>query len=62
NPNIIRYNHDLDKAKYYIELIGYSSNSSIIGLDPSDLFFLTLSVMVVILTFKRKQIIKVKKY
>ncbi|MHA1762120.1 MAG: ABC transporter substrate-binding protein, partial [Candidatus Heimdallarchaeota archaeon] len=55
NPNIIRYNHDLDKAKYYIELIGYSSNSSIIGLDPSDLFHLTFSVLVVILLFKRKR-------
>ncbi|MHA1435754.1 MAG: ABC transporter substrate-binding protein [Candidatus Heimdallarchaeota archaeon] len=56
NPNIIKYDHDLEKAKYYLELAGYSSNSSIIGLDPSDLFYLTFSVFVVILVFKRKQI------
>ena len=53
NPNIIRYNHDLEKAKYYLELAGFSTVIS--GFDIFDAIQLSFSVLVLILVIKRKQ-------
>ncbi len=54
DPNIIQYNHDLEMAKYYLELAGFATVIS--GFEIFDLFQISFSVLVVILVFKRKQI------
>lgn len=56
NPNIIRYDYDLEKAKYYMELAGGIQTTVINTLDFFVVFQLSFSVLVVILVFKRKQI------
>ncbi|MHA1186977.1 MAG: ABC transporter substrate-binding protein [Candidatus Heimdallarchaeota archaeon] len=54
NPNIIQYNHDLEKAKYYMELAGYAE-PVIMGFEFADWLCLSFIVSIFILTFKRKQ-------
>jgi len=62
NPNIIRYDHDLEMAKYYLDLAGYTNVSLVTGFNAFDLFFLSFSILVIIVIFKRKKRIKVKKH
>ncbi|TFG00002.1 MAG: hypothetical protein EU542_08490 [Promethearchaeota archaeon] len=59
NPNIIRYNNDLEKARYYMELAGFDMNSivtlpSTISSIPSDVeipgfeLWITIGTIIVI--------------
>ncbi|MHA1435808.1 MAG: ABC transporter substrate-binding protein [Candidatus Heimdallarchaeota archaeon] len=54
NPNIIRYNHDLEMAKYYMELAGYAE-PLIMGFEFADWLCFSFIISIFILTFKRKQ-------
>jgi len=60
NPNIIRYDYDLEKAKYYMELAGYSDITEISAIKTIELLCISISVMVILVTFKQKQKIWVK--
>ncbi|MHA1354534.1 MAG: ABC transporter substrate-binding protein [Candidatus Heimdallarchaeota archaeon] len=54
NPNIIRYNHDLEKAHYYMELAGYKANAEIVGFENYQLFTIALLCVGVIVVIRRK--------
>lgn len=48
NPNIIRYNHDIDKARYYMTVAGYDVDYTIAS--PGFGLWITLSSLVAVAT------------
>ncbi len=62
NPNIIRYNHNLDRARYYMKLAGYYDEIPERGLNPWEisglvlvsLFVVGVIIIVYIRTGKKK--------
>jgi len=54
NPNIIRYDHDLEKAKYYMELAGYTG-TIISGFELIDFIYLSFGVIFILVILRRKR-------
>jgi len=54
NPNIIRYNYDLEKAKYYMNLAGFAE-PVIMGFEMINLFHLSFSVMIIVVIIKQRK-------
>ena len=54
NPNIIRYDHDLEKAKYYMELAGYT-DTVVTGFEFAESIYFILFVPIICLGIKMKK-------
>ena len=54
NPNIIRYDHDLEKARYYMELLGYDTASEVVGINSYQIISVSFSVLFVLVIFRWK--------
>ncbi len=59
NPDIIRYNFDLDKARYYMTIAGYDIDYTIT--NPGFTYWMTFSAIVVVATVSIFSIRKKKK-
>ncbi len=59
NPNIVRYNHDLDKARYYMTIAGYNVDYTIP--NPGFTYWMTFSAIVIVAAVSVFSIRKKKK-
>jgi hypothetical protein len=51
NPNIIRYNHNLDKAREYMRIAGYGEEFIPEGLSPLQITGIVFSFIIVVGAF-----------
>ncbi|MHA1555601.1 MAG: ABC transporter substrate-binding protein [Candidatus Heimdallarchaeota archaeon] len=62
NPNIIRYNHDLDQAKDYMELLGFSYDapSITVGFTNLGIIIITIVTITFFTTKKHRDYLPIK--
>jgi len=61
NPDIIRYDYDLEKARYYMNLAGFT-DTIIIGFDSIELIYFIFIIPIFIISFQRKRQSGLKRY